>query len=131
MKLKLHFSKLNLRHDIIIYILLCVGFFAYKLMELSYPAIPFLHAYFEDLIALPIVLKTALLTGQSLRKPWRSYVFGKVELAVITVLFALYFEWILPSYNPLFTTDALDFLCYGLGTLVFWRWLNRPFPWGI
>lgn len=86
----------------------------------------FFHNYFEDLIAVPIVLKTALLSVQLLRKSWRNFVFKRLEIICITALFSIYFEWILPYFNAAFTADHLDLICYGIGAWFYMLILNTP-----
>gem|GEM_PF-560978 len=117
---------MRLGNDIWIYGALVVLFFIYKIVEVFHPDLPFAHAYLEDLIAIPLVLKTALLAVQQVRGKWSSYTLSTAEAIVITVLFSAYFEWMLPARNPLFTADVWDVLCYGIGCAFFLLWLNTP-----
>ena len=100
---------------------------AYKLWETVDPATPFLHAYFEDLIAIPVILGIALFMTQWLLKKWRSYTISLRDLILLTVVFSLYFEVILPRFNAHFSSDLVDVGCYALGTIFFARFLNRPY----
>lgn len=54
--------------------------------------------------------------------------FGKkrlrpIEVALLTVLLALLFEWGFPSWSPGFTADAWDVLAYSVGS-VLWAVVN-------
>jgi membrane-associated PAP2 superfamily phosphatase len=85
-----------------------------------------LSSYFEDLVAVPIIFGGALLGAQLLRRQWRGLVLTQTETWVLTGLFALYFELILPVWDARFTQDPWDVVCYGAGNLFFSRVLNKP-----
>lgn len=112
--------------DKALYIACVILFGAYKVLEQFDPDIPLIHAYFEDFLAIPIVLKTAQLAVQLIRESWRNQVFSLREVTVITVLFALYFEGIMPELSDRFTRDLWDVFCYAAGALLFWEQMNRP-----
>lgn len=83
--------------------------------------------YFEDLLALPIILSSALLAIQWFVPGQRGYTLSRIDLLVITLLFSIYFEAVLPVFNPAFTSDGVDVLCYVTGAYLFASYLNRPF----
>lgn len=108
------------------YILLVLSALTYKYFELSDAAIPWFHAYFEDLLAIPLILKTALLTVQLLRTQWRAFTMTGTEIALITILFAIYFEAMLPLFKASYTADPWDLMCYATGAFFYGLWLNKP-----
>ena len=112
--------------DLLLYALLVLTFFAYKVYELFHPATIFMHAYLEDLLALPLVLKTGLLSVQWINKRWRSFVLSQREVLVITCLFSVYFEWLMPRSTTAFTADGWDVVCYAAGSAAFLFWMNKP-----
>lgn len=105
---------------------LCLTLFAaYKLFEIYNPAIPFLHTHLEDILALPIILKSALLTIHVLLPKYRHYVIPLRDSLFILVAFSLYYELYLPAMDPRFTADIWDVLCYVAGLFIFELWMNE------
>ena len=100
----------------------------YKVAEQFNASIPLLHAYLEDVLALPIILSTALIAVQYLLPGNRNFVITRRDLLIIIVLFTLYFEGILPYFNENFTSDPVDILCYAVGAWIFQSFMNRPLP---
>jgi hypothetical protein len=87
--------------------------------------LPVVHAYLDDLLCFPIVL-TVGLAGYRLLYSDHSYTLGPWQVWPAVVLYAVLFEWVLPSTSPVYTQDALDVVAYVLGTMVFMRWVNVP-----
>ncbi|MCB0707117.1 MAG: hypothetical protein KDC34_17495 [Saprospiraceae bacterium] len=50
-----------------------------------------------------------------------------LEVFVLCALSAGFFEFVLPIYHGGFTKDPADLIFYGLGGLIFLRFLNPPF----
>ena len=82
--------------------------------------------YFEDVIALPIILGIALAAIQSLRTNWRNYTIRLRDLWVIVVLFSVHFELIMPSISAKHTQDPVDVICYLFGAMFFMLLMNKP-----
>lgn len=95
-----------------------------QLLERNGIFLPFIHSYLDDLLCFPIVL-TVGLAGYRLIHQDDSYTLGPWQVWATVVLYAVMFEWVLPSYSPIYTADALDVLAYAVGTVVFLRWVNR------
>lgn len=112
------------RLDLILYSLFIIVFAVYKGIEVYWPSIPIVHMYLEDFLALPIILKSAQLVIQIFASNHRHFEIGLPDIAFITVLVAVYFELILPRYDPRFTADLIDVLIYGSGAWVYWRYMN-------
>lgn len=116
---------MRIERDIILFILLTLIFLAYKLIETIYPAIPFLHTYLEDLVAIPLILKTALIIVQGIIGRKKTIEISASEILIITGLFSVYYELLLPTFNEQFYSDPLDVICYFIGALFFMRFLRR------
>ncbi len=88
----------------------------------------FLTSYLADFLALPLELTLALwlLRRFYFRNP--TFVLPTSWIIGTWVVFAVWFEGILPHFSTAATADWLDVLAYGVGGLVFWHWLNRPAP---
>lgn len=120
-----NFRPLKAKRDIALFLALIVLLISYKIVEYNFGNVPFLHAYLEDIIALPLLLKSSLLVVQYSNKTWESLVLDNEEIVAITVVFAVYFEAILPHYNANFTADPLDVLCYSLGAWFYGVFVNK------
>jgi len=97
----------------------------YKVIEYTYGGVPLLNSYFEDLIALPILLKSSLLIVQYSNQLWSVLVLDKIEITVITIIFSIYFEAILPIFDVRFTADPFDIPCYFIGAWFYALFLNK------
>ncbi len=95
-----------------------------QLVERNGIHIPIVHAYLDDLLCFPIVL-TVGLVGYRLTLGNSNYKLGHWQVWPAVVLYALVFEWVLPSYSPIYTGDPLDVLAYIVGATAFMRWVNR------
>jgi len=96
-----------------------------QLLERNGIFLPFIHSYLDDLLCFPIVL-TVGLAGYRLLYRDDAYTLGPWQAWTAVVLYAVMFEWVLPSYSPVYTADVFDGVAYVVGTGVFLRWMNRP-----
>ncbi|HKK80398.1 MAG TPA: hypothetical protein VJ933_12260 [Phaeodactylibacter sp.] len=97
---------------------LCLLFFAlHQLLQKGFGIhLPFLHAYFDPFLSMPILLglldwERAWRYGWRPLRPW--------ELGIITALFSLLFEWGFPSWSDAFTADLWDVPAYAFGALCY------------
>lgn len=102
-------------------------FLIYKFIQLTYPSIPFVHAYLEDVLAIPIVLKSAefiirLIPG---KQDFRVRI---MDVVVTTLMFSIYFEWWIPKVDLRFTSDLYDLIAYACGAGIFLFLLSAPNP---
>lgn len=78
--------------------------------------LPFLHAYLDPFLSMPIVL--GLLDWERTRRyGWRPLQLW--EIVVMTLLFMLLFEWAFPMWNAAFIADWWDVPAYGAGAMVY------------
>jgi hypothetical protein len=98
------------------------------LFESFNPNIIFFHAYFEDILALPIILKSSQLILQRVFKPFRNFTLSAFDIILITAAVSVYFEGYLPTVDTRFTRDYLDIVAYLIGALIFAKWMNFPIP---
>jgi hypothetical protein len=97
---------------------ICLVLFAlHQLLQKGFGIhLPFLHAYLDPFLSMPIVL--GLLDRERIRRyDWRPL--QTWEIAVTTLLFVLLFEWAFPVWNPAFTADWWDVPAYGAGALLY------------
>lgn len=96
-----------------------------QLLEHNGIFIPIVHSYLDDLLCFPIVHTVGLATYRSAYQD-HGYILGVWQVWLPVLLYALMFEWVLPSYSPVYRADVLDVVAYCTGTLIFVRWVNRP-----
>jgi uncharacterized membrane protein len=112
-----------LRHPLFVGAVLLAA--ANQLLERQGVHLPVVHAYLDDLLCFPIVF-TVGLAGYRLLYSNNSYILSPWQVWPVVVVYAVVFEWVLPSTSPVYTQDALDVVAYVVGTMVFMRWVNKP-----
>ena len=85
--------------------------------------LPFIDAYLDDFLAMPFIL--SLFWIEQLFWKRRTTNLSTFEIIIFTVLFAVFFEEIIPKFSINYTKDYWDYLMYGLGSLVFYFMINR------
>ena len=87
--------------------------------------IPYIHAYLDDLLAMPVVLGLTLQIFRWFHPQKNRFLFTKVQIAIAVLYFSLIFEVILPMRSPLYTRDWWDVLFYAIGAVGFYFLINR------
>ncbi|WBA43358.1 hypothetical protein [Hymenobacter canadensis] len=86
-----------------------------------------LNSHLADMLALPLLLTVALSIMRRLYFRQPAFVLPGSWVVSTWLATSFLFELLLPLLRPrTYTADWLDVVAYGLGGLVFWRWLNRP-----
>ncbi len=97
-----------------------------QLMEKQFGIfIPFIHAYLDDLLCMPVVLTMTLYILQMLLKEER-YRFSKSQVIIAIIYFSVMFELVLPAFSNKYTSDVMDIAAYSIGALVFYKYINIP-----
>jgi hypothetical protein len=86
--------------------------------------IPFIHAYLDDLLAMPVVLGIALQVFRFIHPFKDNFIFTKVQVGIGVAYFAFLFEIVLPRWSATYTADIWDVLCYAIGAFIFYRFIN-------
>lgn len=86
--------------------------------------IPFIYSYLDDLLAMPVILGITL---QFFRWIYRKNTFTltKTQILIGTAYISFLFEVLLPQWSDRYTADPWDILCYGLGAVYFYFFINR------
>jgi hypothetical protein len=87
--------------------------------------IPYAHAYLDDLLAMPVILGITLQVYRWIHPQKEAFVLTSIQTFVGFAYIAFIFEWFLPRFSNTYTADLLDVLCYGIGTLVFYHFINK------
>lgn len=86
----------------------------------------FVNSHLADLVDLPLQLTMVLWLMRRFYFRQASYVLPTSWIVASWAVIAVWFELIMPQFNPKMVADPLDVVAYSLGGLVFWRWMNRP-----
>ncbi len=112
------FSALN------IWLLCSVVYIGLQVGHLRQEVPSLVDSYLADILCLPLVL--GLVLGAQRR--WSGDHEGKLPLwhgCATVLIYATYFEWILPNWNAEAVADPLDGLSYLLGWVLFEFLINR------
>lgn len=87
--------------------------------------IPFIHSYLDDLLAMPVILGITLQAFRWFYSKNECFIFTKTQISIGTAYISFIFEVLLPQWSDRYTADPWDVLCYGLGGVYFYFFINR------
>jgi hypothetical protein len=87
--------------------------------------IPIIHSYLDDLMAMPVILGITLQVFRWIYRSDKSFVFTPVQIIIGTAYVSFVFEVFLPQLSDKYIADPWDVLCYGLGAVYFYFFINR------
>lgn len=87
--------------------------------------IPYVHAYLDDLLAMPVVLGLTLQIMRWFHQKRNLYIFTKVQIGIAIIYFTIIFEVILPLKSDTYTRDWWDVVCYTIGAVAFYYLINK------
>jgi hypothetical protein len=109
-----------------LFLIACILFWANQYLEkVQGIFIPFVHAYMDDLLAMPVVLGITLQAFQWIHPLRAGFRFTKVQVLVGWLYFSLLFEILLPRWSDHYVADPWDVLAYGIGAAFFYRFINK------
>ncbi len=83
--------------------------------------IPYIHAYLDDLLCMPIILGLSTQIIQWIHPAKEYYHLTKTHIIIAVLFFSIVFELIYPVIYPEnYTSDPIDVLCYGIGGFTFY-----------
>lgn len=111
-----------------VFILCSVLFVLHQLLQKGLGLhIPYLHAYLDNFLAMPIILTLLLAERRLLFRKGNGYILTALDVLLATLYVSLISELLFPLFSDRFTTDWLDPVLYGLGSLLFYFTINQ-FP---
>jgi hypothetical protein len=87
--------------------------------------IPWVHAYLDDLMAIPVILGITLQMYRWIHPLRDMFRFKKEHIIVAFLYVSVVFEGFLPWYSAQYVRDIWDIFCYALGTFVFYFKINK------
>ncbi len=109
-----------------LFLICCLLFWTNQALEKAGIIIPFVHAYADDLLAMPVVFGITLQSMRWIYPGGGLLVFSKTHVISGWLYFSLLMEAGLPRISATYTADIWDVVCYGIGSLAFWFWINLP-----
>ena len=85
-----------------------------------------LSSYLGDVASMPVILSVALAAQRRMVMHSRAFVLPRTWLLAAWAYVSVWFELMLPYFSARAVADPLDVVAYGVGTLAFGYWLNRP-----
>jgi hypothetical protein len=111
------------------FIFLCTAafLFNYLLEKAAHVHIPWVHAYMDDLLVIPVILGITLWAERMIYRNPR-YTHSSVHIVFTLLLLILVFEFILPRYSAAYISDPWDILCYMISGILYGVWLRNNTP---
>lgn len=101
---------------------LAIAIYLAKMGDVQLPQ--WIYFYFSDFLCMPVVLSVCLASVRIAKK--NNTIFIPLGAIIgLTVYYAMYFEWLLPQYNPRYTADIVDVALYILGAGLFYGFQKR------
>lgn len=108
-----------------VFVIASILFLIHQVLQKGFGfSMPFFDNYGDDLVGMPIILTVFLVEQRFIWKRIKGNL-SWLQITVFTIVFAIFFENILPLFNTNYTTDYWDYLAYGLGSLVFYFTINN------
>jgi hypothetical protein len=108
------------------FILVCISFWLQFFLQKAGIHIPWVHAWWDDLICLPIVLHLIKGIFRTFHPLGKRFVLDRTMIILALVWISIAFEFLLPLYSEQYISDPIDVLCYTTGAWVYFRYLNTP-----
>ncbi|WPP51121.1 magnesium citrate secondary transporter [Catalinimonas niigatensis] len=88
--------------------------------------IPYVHAYLDDLVCMPVVLGISMQVMQYLRTSKGLYFLSKSHVLLAFGYISIMFEIILPIFSDTYTSDPWDVVCYAAGSWIYYQTVIKP-----
>ncbi|MCX8148753.1 magnesium citrate secondary transporter [Thermaurantimonas aggregans] len=87
--------------------------------------IPYVHSYFDDLIAVPATLGLTKFLMYFIHRNTYKHLYTPFQIFVVICMFSVYFEWYLPEKYPYHYRDYVDILCYVVGGIFYYHFIQK------
>ncbi|EMR04750.1 hypothetical protein [Cesiribacter andamanensis] len=109
-----------------VFIACCLLFVLHQLLQKGMGvSMPFLDAYLDSFLAMPILLTLLVVERRLLFKRGNHYRLTALEAVVATSFIILISELVFPAFSSRFTADWRDVVAYSAGALLFMLTTNR------
>ncbi len=102
-----------------VFISAVLGVLVYASDRLGFLLPRYVRFYLNDFLILPIVLYVTLFTIRKLKGDASIQLSG-IHIVYMCFMYALFFEYWLPSFHPRYTSDLVDVVLYFFSGLIFY-----------
>ncbi|WP_224996045.1 hypothetical protein [Cesiribacter sp. SM1] len=107
------------------FIVCCVLFLLHQLLQKGLGiSFAYLDSYLDTLLAMPIVLTLLIAERRVLFRRGDNYRLTVLDVVVATFFIVVVSEVVFPAFSDRFTPDWLDVVCYVLGSILFYFFIN-------
>ena len=92
-----------------------------KILEIN---IQIIDSFLDPLLFLPILLQLILLERRFVFGKGPRYILSWFQILTVTVFVSIVCELLFPRWNPAFTADYIDVICYLFGGVIFGVFFN-------
>jgi hypothetical protein len=104
-----------------IFLISILGLFIHQIIQKGFGIhTPFVDSYLDDFLAMPFILTIVSVEQRYIWKRIQRPL-NIVEIMFYTLVFAVFFEEVLPRLHDGYTRDNWDYLAYLLGSLLFFQ----------
>lgn len=108
------------------FILPCLLFWINQYLEkIQEIYIPLVNSYFDDFLAMPVVLGITLQIYHWIHPLKKRFIFTPLQILVAVLYFSVIFEGLLPLVSEVYIRDLWDILYYLLGAVWFYFLINK------
>lgn len=95
-----------------------LSFFYLVLDQVGVKLPVFIRSYFMDLLCMPVICGIILFLLRLFKK---DFYLIKLHLVSLTIMYAIYFEIIMPPISERYTADIWDVVMYAIGSFLFYQ----------
>ena len=107
-------------------LLLVAVFFINQVFDHTGVYIPFVHAYLDDVLTIPLSATLILFVQRFVTYRSPAYTLPMWQVVFLWAVFSVWFEWYLPQQSAAFVRNWWDILAYAVGGVLFVWKLNKP-----
>jgi predicted neutral ceramidase superfamily lipid hydrolase len=108
-----------------VFIVCCVLFVLHQLLQKGLQiSLGYIDAYLDTFLAMPIVLTLLVAERRVLFKRGDNYRLTLPDVVIATFFIAVVSELVFSAFSDRFTPDWLDVICYVLGSILFYFFIN-------
>ncbi|MDR6782351.1 glycopeptide antibiotics resistance protein [Pedobacter africanus] len=108
-----------------LWVFLTIYLSIYLVKTTGYIFPPPIQYYLADLLAVPVVAGLSMCFMRYLTQN-KNCILKSWQVIFILILFSISFECLLPLFMKRYTGDVVDVLLYCMGSLFFWKVMNKP-----
>lgn len=111
---------MKLKPEYVLFVLVCVLYWANKMVSESLGLPVFFTSWFSDVLAIPFIMLLFRIFLGFFENVYRNKALPVYFILTAVIVYAVWFEWYMPSIDRQFTGDWVDALAYLLGGILYY-----------